>query len=192
MTILFRDDFTGDGSFYGRSPDGENCFSLDAVWSEEQDKASTQGGYIRSSATWNDYEVWISLSDWGGTAEYIDENNDPQTLDISSDAHEVHVRVTRMSSEDSIAEILWKDGNGGSIGSVIAGVDEVIGVPVDVLIEIPVDSGVGRYSIRFAPGTGIDYFIITTPGHVFDPENPPAPPVIPETFWVNVRNAEVT
>lgn len=171
MTILFKDNFTGSGGVYGRFADEVNCFDSGLSWSEDQDKGYVADGHLRTTEeTYSGYyRAWVSVSDYGTTATYIDENDDPQTLDIDSDAHEIRLSVTRMTSDNHQCTARWVDSSGAFVGEQVVSVDSTIGVPVNVLISIPSASGVGRYEIDYGLGTGVDYFAITTPGHVDEP-----------------------
>lgn len=170
---------------YGRAADTTNCFSPDLVWGEDQDKGYVLDGFLRTSEeTYSGYyRVMLDVASYGTTAEY----GDSETLDISTDAHDLLVRVTRKTLDNHQLTVRWTDSGGGSIGSEVVSVDSGVGVAVDVLIEIPSSSDVGRYELDYGLGTGIDYFAITTPGHV-DPPSIIDPGPTTGTGWTRLLN----
>lgn len=171
MAVLFHDTFTSSSDdFYGRAPDVVN-FSTNPTWTESTSSCYTGGGYLRTEGSvWGGMDrVWLQVGD--DPTEYLDENGALQTFYPNDDPHEIHIKATRLGGGDAGLVVRITGSNGGYIDERPVTVGAAVGDSVSYLFSVPGSSLTGRYEFDFDVDIGIDYVIITTPGHIFvEPE----------------------
>jgi len=212
MTILLHDEFDGSGGIDGHVPTPVNYAA--AAWTAYEGGFTLAGG--RANADY-DASVFLNLSPpLTGTVFYelkagfsfnshgAEYGYMRRLLIGSLGGCQVNISGGPLASDDWSVVVIPGDGipdSGATFPPPGFGVEHNIqmsfsvegGVTFDafgITIASPISPGFvnGKFQMQFCEGDWVESLKI----HDGTADGPPLPPAIPETFWVNVRNAEVT